>query len=255
MRKKFIILFLAVVMAFSFSSCDSSESGVVIKQPVIVAVEENSSEYLAAYDYATSKGYELVEYATRQAAIIAVENGKADYVIINSDEATDTFLENVALQWVENTEYKIEYCAVIGKDNDALKADINNAINNLKANGTMQRINDAYRQGKDYKSEKALLYKDKITVLCSPNFENLLYTEADGTLAGKELDFICEICNQLSLEAQISVVKDFDEMFSALEQGAGDIIISAVQYTPERESEHLLSYAYNETTFGVYKRK
>ena len=55
-------------MAFSFSSCDSSESGVVIKQPVIVAVEENSSEYLAAYDYATSKGYELVEYATRQAA-------------------------------------------------------------------------------------------------------------------------------------------------------------------------------------------
>ena len=59
MRKNFIILFLAVVMAFSFSSCDSSESGVVIKQPVIVAVEENSSEYLAAYDYATSKAMSL----------------------------------------------------------------------------------------------------------------------------------------------------------------------------------------------------
>lgn len=247
---------MSLLLLVAFASCDSGEAGVVISQPVKVAVGLSSPvDCLAAYDYAMSKGYELVEYETRQAAVVAVENGKADLVIINSDEATDEYLDNMNLQWVENADYKIEYCAVISKDNEVLKSDINNAVGNLKSNGTLQKIKDAYSKGEIYKSDNASLYDGKITVLCSPIFENLLYTEADGTLAGKELDFIWEICNQLSLEAQISVVKEYDEMFSALEQGAGDIIISAVEYTPELENDYLLSDAYNETTFGVYKRK
>lgn len=256
MRKKIFALLLSFLLLFSFTSCDSSETGVVISQPVKVAVGVSSSaDCLAAYNYAVYNGYELVEYETRQAAVIAVENGKADFVIINSDEATDEYLKSVELQWTENTEYKLRYCAVISKGNEALKSSVNNAINELKVNGTFGKIKDSYVKGEPYESRNASLYSDKITVLCSPVFENLLYTQADGNLAGKELDFIWEICNQLSLEAQISVVTEYDEMFSALEKGEGDIIISAVEYTPGLEKEYLLSDIYNETTFGVYKRK
>lgn len=255
MRKKILTLVLVLAVIFSFSSCDTAETGVVITQPVKVAVQSSSAEYLAAYDYAIAKGYELVEYESRQAAVIAVENGKADYVIVSSEEATDDFLSSVDLQLVGNTEYKIQYCAVFRKDNQVLKASFNQAISKLKQTGAFDEINSAYSAGENYEPENYSLENEKITVLCCPVFDNLLFMDEKGNLAGKELDFIGEICNELSLEAQISVVKEYDEMFVALEQGAGDIIISAVEYTPELEDDYLLSDVYNQTTFGVYKRK
>ena len=255
MRKKYIVLLLVIAIAFCFSSCDSSEIGVVITQPVMVAVETGSVEQIAAYDYAVDKGYELVEYDSRQSAIVAVENGKADYVVMNSNEVTSKLLQSVDLEKLENTDYSINYCAVFRKDSQNLQTSFNSVINKLKSDGVFDKINESYLSGESYRSDNVTLNDGKITVLCCPVFENLIYFDEDGNIAGRELDYIAEMCNALSLEAELVVIKEYDEMFKALEDGKGDVIISAVEYTPELEADYLLSDIYNQTTFGVYKRK
>ncbi len=256
MKKRFIALLLCFSVLFAASACDSGESVVTITQPVKVAIGLSSSlDCLAASSYATEKGYELIEYGTRQAAVVAVENGKNDFVVINNHEATEEYLANTDLVWVENTEYKIEYCAVVGAGREGLLSQINGAIKSLESSGILQNIKDAYNKGIPYESSNSSFYKDKLTVLCCPVFENLIYLNEEGTLAGKELDFIWEICNVLCVEPEIRIIKEYDEMFVSLDNGEGDIIISAVEYTPELAQTHLLSEVYNETTFGVYKRK
>ena len=255
MKKKFILLLLAILISFSFSSCDSAESGLVVNQPVKVAVAANSLDYLAAYDYTVDKGYELLEFDSRQAAIVAVENGKADYVVINSNDATEKLLESVSLSFVENTQYSVDYCAVFRKDSTALQKQFNSAITQLKTDGVFDKINKSYRAGESYSSDNVTLNDGKITVLCCPVFDSLLCFDESGNVKGKELDFISEMCNALSLEAELMIITEYDEMFTALNEGEGDVIISAVEHTAELEADYLLSDVYNQTTFGVYKRK
>ena len=193
MKKKFIILLLAIVILFSFSSCDSAESGLVVNQPVKVAVAANSLDYLAAYDYTVDKGYELLEFDSRQAAIVAVENGKADYVVINSNDATDKLLESVSLSFVENTQYSVDYCAVFRKDSTALQKQFNSAITRLKTAGVIEDINKCYKAENGYHTNSDTLNDEKIKVICCPVFDSLLYFDESGNVKGKELDFISEM--------------------------------------------------------------
>ena len=167
----------------------------------------------------------------------------------------DKLLESVSLSFVENTQYSVDYCAVFRKDSAALQKQFNSAITQLKTDGVFDKINKSYRAGESYSSDNVTLNDGKITVLCCPVFDSLLCFDESGNVKGKELDFISEMCNALSLEAELMIITEYDEMFTALNEGEGDVIISAVEHTAELEADYLLSDVYNQTTFGVYKRK
>ncbi len=238
-----------------FSSCDSAETGVVITNPVKVAVGvPDSSQFYATQEYAISEGYELVEYETMESAIVSVENGKNDFVVIDSNSATKELLDSVNLEWTENTPYKIEYCAYFEGNNENLQAEFNNAVKELKQKGVFDEINRAYSEGRVYTPNPNSSENGTLKILCSPVFDDFLYFDENGDLAGKELSVIYEICAELSMEAELVVV-EFDELFYQLEQGEGDVIISALEYNEQRAETYLFSDTYNETTFGVYKRK
>lgn len=255
MLKRIISLVLFVAMLMCFSSCDSAETGVVITNPVKVAVGvPDSSQFYASQDYAVEKGYELVEYETMESAIASVENGKNDFVVIDSNSATKELLESVNLEWVENTPYKVEYCAYFEGENESLQAKFNNAVKELKRNGIFDEINRIYSEGGVYIPNPNSFENGTLKILCSPVFDNFLYFDENGELAGKELSIIYEICSKLSMKAELVVV-EFDELFYKLEQGEGDIIICALEYNKERAETFLCSDTYNQTTFGVYKRK
>ena len=98
MGKKIISLLMALCLLFSFSACDSSETGVSVNEPAKVAVGlDDGRAVIAAGEYAVNNGYELLKFETQQAAIIAVENGKADFVILNSDKTTAELINNTEL--------------------------------------------------------------------------------------------------------------------------------------------------------------
>ncbi len=256
MRKKIILALLCIVTLVCTSACDTDEISVIANQPVVVAVgTEESAEYYAALDYTSTNGFDLAKYEARQSAVLAVENAKADYVIISDKAATKEFLENTHLQWQENTPFKIEYSAVFKKGDVELKSAFDNAVQQLKEEQVFEKIQNAQIQGEGYTVNENNETNGQLTVICAPVFDDVLYCDENGEVAGCELYIIKEICNKLNVDVELHVCKSFEEMFTALEKGEGDVIISAVPYNEERTTTYLLSEPYFQTEFGVYKRK
>ncbi|MBR0536474.1 MAG: transporter substrate-binding domain-containing protein [Clostridia bacterium] len=254
MRKISVLLVLIILL--SFVSCDSAETGVVINNPVEVAyTTEIGAEQFAAKEYATDKGYNTLEFPTRQAAIVAVESGKAEYVIINDNSATEKFISNTKLEFYEYSQYKVDFCAVFNTDDNAFAQQFNGVVNELKGKGTFSKIDEACRKGEPYIVTGATHYKGKIKVICAPVFDGLLCTDEEGNLTGRDLYYIKEICNALSYEVEFIVCENFEDMFTKLENGEGDLIISPVESTSYREKQYIFSEPYSSLHFGVYKRK
>ncbi len=77
-------------------------------------------------------------------AIMALQSGKVDCVVIDNEPAKVFVDQNEGLKILE-TEYIIEdYAAAVGKDNPELMEDINNALKELIADGSVQKIIDKY---------------------------------------------------------------------------------------------------------------
>ncbi|MBQ6823149.1 MAG: transporter substrate-binding domain-containing protein [Clostridia bacterium] len=77
-------------------------------------------------------------------AIMALQSGKVDCVVIDNEPAKVFVEQNEGLKILE-TEYIIEdYAAAVGKDNPELMKQINDALKELIADGTVQKIIDKY---------------------------------------------------------------------------------------------------------------
>lgn len=90
-------------------------------------------------------GEENVESYNKGAdAVMALTQGKVDAVIIDNQPAL-AFVESTEGLKILETEYAVEdYAAAISKDNDALTEAVNDALAQLKADGTIQSIIDKY---------------------------------------------------------------------------------------------------------------
>lgn len=77
-------------------------------------------------------------------AIMALQSGKVDCVVIDNEPAKVFVDQNEGLKILE-TEYVIEdYAAAVGKDKPELMADINDALKELIADGTVKGIIEKY---------------------------------------------------------------------------------------------------------------
>ena len=82
-----------------------------------------------------SKGFEAVQ---------ALAQGKIDAVVIDNEPAKVFVEENEGLKILESGSISEEYALALSKNNDALLADINKAIQELKDSGELQQIIDKY---------------------------------------------------------------------------------------------------------------
>ena len=91
------------------------------------------------------KGFGKVQQFNKGAdAVQALVSGKIDCVVIDNQPAKDFVKANKGLK-ILDTEYVTEdYAIAVAKDNTELKDKINGALNELKADGTIQKILDKY---------------------------------------------------------------------------------------------------------------
>ena len=77
-------------------------------------------------------------------AVEALKNGQIDCVILDNEPAKALVAANEGLH-ILDTEYAVEdYAIAIAKENTALLEKVNNALSELKADGTLQSIIDKY---------------------------------------------------------------------------------------------------------------
>ena len=77
-------------------------------------------------------------------AILALTRGKIDAVIIDNQPALNFVDSNEGLRILDTEYVEEEYAACISKDNEALLEAVNGALEELKADGTIQSILDKY---------------------------------------------------------------------------------------------------------------
>ena len=95
------------------------------------------------------KGFGKVQQFNKGAdAVQALVSGKIDCVVIDNQPAKEFVKANKGLK-ILDTEYVTEdYAIAVAKDNTELKDKINGAHNELKAEGTIQKILDKYIKAK-----------------------------------------------------------------------------------------------------------
>jgi polar amino acid transport system substrate-binding protein len=75
---------------------------------------------------------------------MALTQGKVDAVIIDNEPAKQFIANNDGLKILDTEYVEEEYAAAISKDNTALLDAVNEAMEELKADGTIQEILDKY---------------------------------------------------------------------------------------------------------------
>lgn len=248
--KRIISIVLCFVLVIAFSSCDDETS--LIKTERIIAAEYGSANEIACEKY-ISDGFKKVTYNSSADVVLAVENKKADFGVLDEFELNSFVLAGRNIKQKERCEYTVDYCAYFSSDNEKLQELFNEAIRTLKVNGTIDKIKSAHLKGERFFNDNINNENDTLTMLCDPYFENRVYIDDEDEIVGLDVDIAREICNYLGYNLEI-ITADFDELFVDLENGEGDFIITACEYNEEHESYYLLSDIYFTLDYYLIER-
>lgn len=250
--KRFICILLIIFGVLGLNGCKDTE--VSLSETSRVAVASDSDETIAAKTFCDNIDGQLIEYQSSFDAVTAVENGKADCVILNEYEAQNFIDAERELTYFETCEHKLECRAIFNLENDELCRQFNKAFSGLKKDGTLEKIKIANIKGEKYDIPESSGEKGELIMLCDPIFENRVYYENNSELKGTDIDIAKTVCAYLGYTL-VTEVADFDEMFIALESGNADFIMSSAEFTEARAEHFLISDVYSTLEYNVYIRE
>lgn len=113
----------------------------------MIGCQKATTGYLYASDTPENGGYgedHVIAYETGALAVEALKNGQVDCVIIDNEPAKAYVAANEGLTILETPWVEEDYAIGMKKGNTALLEAVNNAMAELKADGTFQSIVDKY---------------------------------------------------------------------------------------------------------------
>ena len=155
MRKYMLAALCCIMSLFILTGCKSS-----VPENTVFSVDDLSGKKIGVQlgttgdtlvsDYEEDGSGTVVErYNKGNDAILALKQGKIDAVVIDVQPA-QSFIKTNSELMILNEEFVTEdYAMCISKNKPELKASINEALNVIKANGTLDKIIDNYI-GEDY---------------------------------------------------------------------------------------------------------
>lgn len=253
MMKRIVSLIIVYGLVLGLASCDESVEDYLTEKTL--AVRYASSDEFAADEYILNlDNYTKITYNSASDVVVAVENGKSDYGILNEFDYSKFILSDRAVIKKEVCSYTEDYCAYFDSENTELQEAFNDALADIREDGTLDAIEAAHFSGKEFSPVHSETENGTLTMLCDPNFENRVYTDGYGNVVGLDVDIAREICGAMGYGLDI-VTGDFDRLFLMLEKGEGDFIITASQFTEERAEYYLASDVYFTLNFFVIERE
>ena len=137
----------------------------------------------------------------------SLKNGKIDCVVIDEEPAKAFIKKNSDLSILEE-EFAIEdYAICVSKDKPELKDGINQALRELKEDGTLQKIIDNYINDNDegfhYQSPEGLTYENGTLVMATnaafPPYEYY----KDNKITGIDADMATAVADKLNMKLEI----------------------------------------------------
>lgn len=173
-------------------------------------------------------------------AVLALSQGKLDAVVIDNEPAK-AFIKSVSGLKILEAEYVAEdYAIAIKKDRaDGLRDKINQALKELKADGTLDKIVNYYiyedesKRGERYKKSDAAPTNGKIVMGTNAEFPPYEFIEGNEII-GIDADMMQAIADKLGMELKIENM-EFDSIIGAIQAGKVDVGVAGMTVTEDRK--------------------
>lgn len=244
--RKAAALLLATGMVLALTAC----GGNTAKENTVHSIDDlegksigvqlgTTGDIYASDEYEGDKaGTKIERYNKGTDAVQGLKQGKIDCVIIDSQPAQAFVEKNDDLQILDEDFADEEYAICISKDNTELTKEFNEALAELKEDGTLDSIVDNYigddTKGKSpYESPKDADYsKGKLVMATNAAFEPYEFYDGDQ-IVGIDADIARAICDKLGYELQIEDM-EFDSIIAAVQSGKADFGAAGMTVTEDR---------------------
>ena len=191
-----------------------------------------------ATDYEGDEAGTVVErYNKGVDAVMSLKQGKIDCVIIDNEPAKVFVSENDDLKILDEPFAEEEYAICVDKSNSELKDKINQALTDLKADGTLDEIIGHWiGDSADQKSYESAADADHSngTLVMATNAEFPPYESLDGeNVVGIDADIARAIADKLGMDLRIDNM-EFDSIIMAVTSGKADIGVAGMTVTEDR---------------------
>ena len=205
-----------------------------------IGVQLGTTGDLYCTDYEKDGSGTVVERYNKGAdAIQALRQCKIDCVVIDEQPAIKFVEQNDGIRILDEEFTNEDYAFVLSKDNTTLLDQINQALDELKADGTIDNIEKNWvgaesELGK-YPYEKKDIDRSNGTITIGTNAEFPPYESySDGQIVGIDIDIMQAVCDKLGMDLQIEDMA-FDSIITAVTSGKVDVGASGFTITEERK--------------------
>ena len=266
MKKKVFAAFCAAAMAFTAAGCSGGNQA--SSEPVEVTSVEDLAELNIGVQIGTTGDSAATEAVNEDSqvnrfnkgadAIQALKNGKVDCVVIDSLPAQKFVEANDDLKIVDGIFETEEYAICMKKGNTELRDSFNEALAELKEEGTLDEIQSNYigdEIGEHPYESPADVDRSNGTLTMATNaeFEPWEYKEGDE-IVGIDADIAQAICDKLGYELKIEDMA-FEAILTSVDTGKADFGAAGMTVTPEREESVEFTDTYAEASQVVIVRK
>jgi len=264
MKKRLRLLITTALLAVSvLSGCGNSQNDEAANTKTISSIDDLEGAKIAvqlgtvgdiyASDYEGDEAGTTVERYNKTAdAVQALKQDKVNCVIVDEQPAIAFTKDDDSLEILDEAFAIEEYAICIAKGNDELLGQVNEALAELEADGTLDMIKDNYI-GDDtkgtcpYVTPEGTTYDNGTLVVATnatfPPYE--YYNE--GTIVGIDIEIITAIGDKLGMKTEINDM-EFDSIINAVNTGKADVGIAGMTMTEERLKSINFSDPYTTST-------
>ncbi|QOX79099.1 ABC transporter permease subunit [Trichlorobacter lovleyi] len=215
----------------------------------------------SAGDVAARKAFPGSEFQTFTAsadAALAIKTNKADAFVYDKSVLLNLVEKNPELMILDQAVDKLEVAAAVRKDNTALLASMNKALQGLKQEGELQRlrtkwVDTRYAVTPQLPPAKAVHTNGVLRMGTCANLEPFSF-QSNGIITGLDRELSQLIGERLNKEIEI-VDMNFEALIPALQSGKIDFALSNFNVTEERKKLVSFSVPYITNDISVLVRK
>ena len=254
--KKFLAAVSALLLTLCmFTGCAAEQSS---QQSSVTCADDLVGKKIGVQIGTTGMTYaEGVEGATVEKynkgadAIEALKQGKIDAVLIDASPAKYFVSKNSDIVTLDDPFAVEEYACAVKKGNDELTQQINDALSQLRENGTLTLIEqnwlvDAEYGKHPYESPEGITYSGKLVMATNAEFPPYELKE-EGEIVGFDVDMMRAVCDILGKELVIDDMA-FDSVIAAVDSGKADVGVAGMTVTEDRLKNVNFSDSYTEAS-------
>ena len=240
---RLLLIFFCIGLSLQFTSCGKKQA-----ENTVFSVDDLSGKKIGVQlgttgdtlvsDYETDGSNTAVERFNKgNDAIQALKQGKIDAVVIDAQPAQSFVAANSDLMILPEEFANEDYAIAIAKGNSSLTSSINDALNTLKANGTLDAILNNYigeNIGQTPYTSPENVNRSNGTLVMATNayFQPYEYYE-NGTIVGIDVDVATAICDTLGMTLKVEDM-EFDSIIPAVTSGKASMGMAGMTVTPDR---------------------